>query len=141
MQIVSKLFPLWVVLSLLLPAAIGWGVRGTLTGALSGLLWGGAVRIFFLHHITFCVNSLCHFFGSRGYETKDHSRNLSWLAPFTFGEAWHNNHHAFPSSARHGLGKAELDPSAALIGLMERLGLAWDVVRISPERLASKAIG
>jgi stearoyl-CoA desaturase (delta-9 desaturase) len=106
-----------------------------------GLLWGGAVRIFFLHHITFCVNSLCHFFGSRDFKTKDESRNLAWLAPFTFGEAWHNNHHAFPTSARHGLGRAELDPSAALIGLMERVGLAWDVVRIAPERLASKAVG
>jgi fatty-acid desaturase len=97
------------------------------------------VRIFFLHHITFCINSLCHFFGTRNFATKDESRNLAWLAPFTFGEAWHNNHHAFPTSARHGLGPGELDPSAALIGLMERLGLVWDVVRIGPERLASKA--
>jgi stearoyl-CoA desaturase (delta-9 desaturase) len=105
-----------------------------------GLLWGGAVRIFFLHHITFCINSLCHFFGTRAFATADESRNLAWLAPFTFGEAWHNNHHAFPTSARHGLGRAELDPSAALISLMERVGLVWDVVRIGPERLASKAM-
>jgi stearoyl-CoA desaturase (delta-9 desaturase) len=137
---VDRTFVLWAVLGLAIPFGLGVALTGTLVGGLLGLLWGGAVRIFFLHHITFCVNSLCHFFGRRDYETKDHSRNLSWLAPFTFGEAWHNNHHAFPTSARHGLGPAELDPSAALIGLMERTGLAWDVVRISPERLASKAV-
>ncbi len=74
------------------------------------------------------------------YETGDESRNVAWLAPFTFGEAWHNNHHAFPTSARHGLGRAEFDPSAALITLMEKTGLAWDVVRITPERMASKAV-
>ena len=105
-----------------------------------GLLWGGAVRIFFLHHITFSVNSLCHFFGRHGYATNDHSRNLAWLAPFTFGDAWHNNHHAFPASARHGLGRAEFDPSAVLIRLMELAGLASDVVRIGPERFAARAI-
>jgi stearoyl-CoA desaturase (delta-9 desaturase) len=99
------------------------------------------VRIFVLHHITFCINSLCHFFGSRDFVTGDESRNLALLAPFTFGEAWHNNHHAFPTSARHGLGRGQLDPSAALISLMERVGLAWDVVRISPERIASKTAG
>ena len=138
---VDRTFALWAVVGLALPFGLGVALTGTLAGGLMGLLWGGAVRIFLLHHITFCVNSLCHFFGSRDYETGDHSRNLAWLAPFTFGEAWHNNHHAFPTSARHGLGRAELDPSAALIALMERLGLAWDVVRISPERLASKAVG
>jgi stearoyl-CoA desaturase (delta-9 desaturase) len=115
-------------------------LTGSIYGGLMGLLWGGAVRIFFLHHITFCINSLCHFFGTRSFATADESRNLAWLAPFTFGEAWHNNHHAFPTSARHGLGRAELDPSAALIALMERVGLVWDVVRIDPARIASKAV-
>jgi len=138
---VDRTFVLWAVVGLVLPFGLGVALTGTLAGGLMGLLWGGAVRIFVLHHITFCVNSLCHFFGSRDFDTRDHSRNLAWLAPFTFGEAWHNNHHAFPTSARHGLGQAELDPSAALIALMERVGLAWDVVRISPERLASKAVG
>jgi stearoyl-CoA desaturase (delta-9 desaturase) len=103
-----------------------------------GLLWGGAVRIFFLHHITFCINSLCHFFGTRNFATKDESRNLAWLAPFTFGEAWHNNHHAFPTSARHGLRWWQLDPSAWVIAVLQRLGLAWDVVRVSSEREAAK---
>ena len=104
-----------------------------------GLLWGGAVRILALHHITFCINSLCHFFGTRNFATADESRNLAWLAPFTFGEAWHNNHHAFPTSARHGLRRSEFDPSALLIAAMERVGLVWDVVRIDPARIAAKA--
>ncbi len=137
---VDRTFVLWAVLGLVLPFGLGVALTGSVLGGLIGLLWGGAVRIFFLHHITFCVNSLCHFFGRRDFITEDESRNLAWLAPFTFGEAWHNNHHAFPTSARHGLGRLELDPSAALISLMERAGLVWDVVRIGPERLASKAI-
>jgi stearoyl-CoA desaturase (delta-9 desaturase) len=138
-RFVDRTFVLWAVLGLAIPFGLGYLLTGTLVGGLLGLLWGGAVRIFVLHHITFCVNSLCHFFGSRDYETGDESRNVAWLAPFTFGEAWHNNHHAFPTSARHGLGRAELDPSAALITLMEKTGLAWDVVKITPERMASKA--
>jgi len=138
-RFVDRTFVLWAVLGLAIPFGLGVALTGTVLGGLLGLLWGGAVRIFALHHITFCVNSLCHFFGQRAFATGDESRNLAWLAPFTFGEAWHNNHHAFPTSARHGLGRAELDPSAGVISLMERLGLAWDVVRISPERIAAKA--
>ena len=90
--------------------------------------------LFFLHHATFSINSLCHFFGRRQFATGDESRNLVWLALPTLGEAWHNNHHAFPTSARHGLRWWQLDPSAWLIAALERLGLVWDVVRISPER-------
>jgi stearoyl-CoA desaturase (Delta-9 desaturase) len=140
-RFVDRTFVLWAVVGLVLPFGLGIALAGTVFGGLMGLLWGGAVRIFFLHHITFCVNSLCHFFGRRNFTTNDHSRNLAWLAPFTFGEAWHNNHHAFPTSARHGLGRAQVDPSAAVIRLMELAGLAWDVVRIRPERLATKTIG
>jgi stearoyl-CoA desaturase (delta-9 desaturase) len=96
------------------------------------------VRIFLLHHATFSINSLCHFFGRQPYDTGDHSRNLAWLAIPTMGEAWHNNHHAFPTSARHGLGRRQVDPAAGIIGLLERFGLAWDVVRVSPERLTQR---
>ena len=139
-RFVDRTFILWVVVGLALPFGLGVALTGSIFGGLMGLLWGGAVRILALHHITFCVNSLCHFFGTRNFATADESRNLAWLAPFTFGEAWHNNHHAFPTSARHGLGRAEFDPSALLIALMERLGLAWDVVRIDPGRIAAKAV-
>src|SRR5262249_5902492 len=119
--------------------ALGWLVGGTLFTAVTGLLWGGLIRVFVLHHFTYSINSLCHVFGARDYETTDQSRNLALIALPTFGEAWHHNHHAFPTSAVHGLGRFQLDVSALVIGALERVGLAWDVVRISPERLASKA--
>jgi len=98
------------------------------------------VRIFVLHHVTYSINSLCHFFGRRRFSTEDHSRNLLWLAPLSFGEAWHNNHHAFPTSAIHGLGSKEIDVSGIVISGLERAGLVWDVQRISDDRQAAKAI-
>ncbi len=101
------------------------------------------MRIFFLHHITWSINSVCHFFGRRRFDVEDRSTNVAWLALPSLGEAWHHNHHAFPRSASHGLGKREVDISAAFIAGMEKLGLAWNVVRITGERqqqkLASKA--
>src|SRR3954452_1255476 len=139
MRFIDRTFVLWVALGLILPFFLGWAIGGTLTTALTGMLWGGAVRIFFLHHLTFSINSLCHVFGRRAFETGDESRNLAWLAPFTFGEAWHNNHHAFPTSAVHGLGRFQFDPSAILIRMLEKLGLVWNVVRVAPERQAAKA--
>ena len=113
---------------------------GTLLGGLEGALWGGAVRIFFLHHVTFSINSVCHFFGRRSFATDDESRNVFWLAPFSFGESWHNNHHAFPRSAFHGLRWTQLDPGGLVIRGLEKVGLAWNVVRIPPERQAQKAL-
>jgi stearoyl-CoA desaturase (delta-9 desaturase) len=136
---VDRTFLLWAVLGLLIPFALGWLVGGTLLAAATGLLWGGLVRVFVIHHVTYSINSLCHVFGRRDFETKDMSRNLALIAIPTLGEAWHNSHHAFPTSAVHGLGRWQLDLSAMVIGALERTGLAWDVVRISPERLASKA--
>jgi len=104
------------------------------------MLWGGAVRVLVLHHATYSINSLCHFFGRKRFDTGDESRNLAWLAIPTFGEAWHNNHHAFPTSAAHGMSRFEraLDPSANVIWVLERLGLAWDVVKVSPERRSAR---
>ena len=140
LRFISATFPLWVVVGLAIPFALGFALTGSIIGGLTGLLWGGAVRIFLIHHMTFSINSLCHFFGRRTFATGDESRNLAWLAPITMGEAWHNNHHAFPTSARHGLGRWQLDPGAWLIAALERSRLAWDVVRISPERqLARRA--
>jgi stearoyl-CoA desaturase (delta-9 desaturase) len=140
MRFISRTFVLWVAVGLAIPFGLGVAFTGSVVGGLTAMLWGGAVRIFLLHHATFSINSLCHFFGRRRYVTGDESRNLAWLAIPTFGEAWHNNHHAFPTSARHGLGRGQVDPSARLIWLLEKAGLAWDVVRISPERMQSKAL-
>ncbi len=141
-RFVDRTFLLWVALGLAVPFGLGVAIGGNIGAGLTGLLWGGAVRIFLLHHVTYSINSLCHFFGRQRFETGDESRNLAWLAPLSFGEAWHNNHHAFPTSARHGLRRWEraLDPSAMVIGGLERLGLVWDVVRISPERQATKRV-
>ena len=108
-------------------------------GALTGLLWGGFVRVFFLHHVTWSINSVCHFLGRRPFEVDDHSGNVAWLALPSFGEAYHHNHHAFPRSAAHGMqGRRQIDLSAGLIWTLEKLGLVWNVVRISPERQAQK---
>ncbi len=135
---VDRTFVLWVVLGLAAAFGLGVALTGTIRGGLVALLWGGAARIFFMHHATFSINSLCHFFGRHDYDTGDESRNLAWLAIPTWGEAWHNNHHAFPTSYRHGLKRWQIDPSAAIIRTMEMAGLAWDVVRVDPDRRARK---
>jgi stearoyl-CoA desaturase (delta-9 desaturase) len=137
---VDKTFVLWSLVGLAIPFGLGVLIGGTLSAGLEAMLWGGAVRILVLHHVTYSINSLCHFFGRRRFVTGDYSRNLGWLAPLSFGEAWHNNHHAFPTSAFHGIGRRELDISGLLIRGLERVGLVWDVQRISGERLAAKAI-
>jgi stearoyl-CoA desaturase (delta-9 desaturase) len=138
LRIVDRLFILWVTASLALPFALGWVLGGSLEHALTALLWGGAVRILVLHHVTFSINSLCHFFGRRRFATDDRSRNLAWLALPSMGEAWHNNHHAFPTSAMHGLRPWEIDVSALVIRAMEATGFAWSVQRIPRERQDSR---
>jgi stearoyl-CoA desaturase (delta-9 desaturase) len=135
---ISRTFVVWVLAGLAVPFLLGWAIGGTVAEGLTGLLWGGAVRMLVLHHATYSINSLCHFFGKRTFDTNDESRNLGWLSFFTFGEAWHNSHHAFPTSARHGLKRWQFDPSAWVIWGLEKTGLAWDVVRIAPERQAAK---
>jgi stearoyl-CoA desaturase (delta-9 desaturase) len=137
---VDRTFIVWAVLGFLAAFGLGYAIGGDLAAGLTGLLWGGAVRVFFLHHVTYSINSLCHMFGRQPFDTKDESRNLAWLALPTMGEAWHNNHHAFPTSAVHGLGRWQPDPSALVIRTLEKLGLVWDVVRIPPERQAAKAL-
>lgn len=127
---VSNTFLLWVVLSLLIPFAIGgW----------SGLLWGGLIRICLTHHVTWSVNSICHTFGKRPFETTDQSRNEWIIGLLALGEGWHNNHHAFPRSAFHGLRWWQFDLSGYIIWTLERCGLVKDVYRISPEQLARRA--
>lgn len=140
MRTISRQFVPLILLGLALPAAAGYLASGTLAGAATGLLWGGLVRVFFVHHVTWSVNSVCHFLGSRRFDTDDHSTNVFWLALPSLGESWHHNHHAFPRSAVHGLKRWELDPSALIIATMEKVGLANNVVRISPERQAERAV-
>jgi stearoyl-CoA desaturase (delta-9 desaturase) len=137
---VDRTFLLWALGGLGAAFGLGWLIGGTFTAALTGLLWGGAVRMLVVHHVTYSINSLCHFFGRRRFDTDDESRNLAWLSLLSFGEAWHNNHHAFPTSAAHGLRWWELDVSSLVIRGLERLGLAWDVVRIDPARQERKLL-
>ncbi len=139
MRRINRHFVPLVFLTLALPALAGFLLSGSWVGALTGLLWGGLVRIFFVHHITWSVNSVCHFLGSRRFDTEDRSTNVFWLAIPSLGESWHHNHHAFPRSAVHGLRRWEPDPSGMIISAMERVGLARNVVRISPERQAERA--
>jgi stearoyl-CoA desaturase (delta-9 desaturase) len=135
---VDRHFFVWALGGLAAAFGLGFAIGGSLYAGLTGLLWGGGVRMLVVHHVTFSINSLCHFFGRRRFDTDDHSRNLFWLALPTFGESWHNNHHAFPTSATHGMRRWELDPSALVIRALERVGLVWDVVRIDPARQEQK---
>jgi stearoyl-CoA desaturase (Delta-9 desaturase) len=137
---VDRTFFVWVVAGIAATFGLGVAIGGSVEAGLTGMLWGGAVRMFVLHHVTYSINSLCHMFGRRSYETGDRSMNLAWLALPSFGEAWHNNHHAFPTSARHGLGRWQLDPSAMVIRALELTGLAWDVVRVSPGQRSRKQL-
>jgi stearoyl-CoA desaturase (Delta-9 desaturase) len=136
---IDRTFVLWALVGLAVPFGLGVAIGGSVAAGLTALLWGGAVRVFVVHHLTYSVNSLCHMFGRRPFDTQDESRNLAWLALPTLGEAWHNNHHAFPTSAVHGLGRWQIDVSGLLISGLEKLGLAWDVVRPTPTRQAAKA--
>jgi stearoyl-CoA desaturase (delta-9 desaturase) len=138
MRRIDRAFPLLALAGVAIPFGVGYAVDGTLAGALTAAVWGGMVRIFMLHHVTWSINSVCHFFGRRRFDVDDHSTNVFWLAPFSFGESWHHNHHAFPRSAMHGLRWWEVDPTAYLIRAMKRTGLAWNVVEITPERQAQK---
>jgi stearoyl-CoA desaturase (delta-9 desaturase) len=138
MKRISKLFPLNAVGGLALAFVLGLAVTGDVSGGLTALLWGGLVRIFFLHHVTWSINSVCHFFGRRRFAVDDHSTNVFWLAVPSLGESWHHNHHAFPRSARHGLRWWEIDVTGLVILAMKRLGLARDVVTVSPEKQAER---
>jgi stearoyl-CoA desaturase (Delta-9 desaturase) len=142
LRVIDKLFFLWITLSFAIPFALGWIFGGGLGAALTALLWGGFVRVFLLHHVTWSINSICHFFGRKRFDIEDESRNVIWLAPLSMGEAWHHNHHAFPTSAFHGLRWWErmIDPTGIVIWLLEKLGVVWNVVRISPERQLAKAL-
>lgn len=140
MRFISRHFLEFVALGLLLPGAVDLALTGAPIGFARGVLWGGLVRFFIGNHLTYAINSVGHYFGRRRFRTPDESRNVWWLSLFSFGESWHNNHHAFPRSFTHGMSWYEIDLSAMIIGAMERVGLAWDVVRIDDEVMEKKAI-
>ena len=124
---VNQLYYFWMVLSLLIPTILGGTIVGNWSGALSGFLWGGCVRLLLTYHVTNSINSITHLYGRRPFDTREHSTNNSWLAIPTAGEAWHNNHHAFPNSAIFGLKWWQIDLGGWVIRILELLGLTWDV--------------
>ena len=134
LRITSNLFVVWVALSLLIPAALGGLLSWSWSGVLTGMIWGGLVRIFLVHHVTWSVNSACHIWGRKFFPSNDESRDNLIFGVLALGEGWHNTHHAFPSSARHGLRWWQIDISYYVIRALEWTGLAWDV------RLPTKAL-
>ncbi len=138
MRKLNRYFPWLALASLAIPFGLGVAIGGEIVAGLTALLWGGLVRIFFVHHITWSINSICHYHGARRFDTDDESTNVWWLSLASLGEAWHHNHHAFPRSAFHGLRWWELDPSGLIIRAMGAVGLAWNVVAIAPERQAQR---
>lgn len=137
--VVSTLFPVWAVASLALPFGIGWLWSGTFGGAITAFVWAGVVRMALLHHVTWSINSVCHMVGTRPFATDDQSRNVRFLSLVSLGESWHNLHHAYPASARHGVGRGELDSSAGLIRLFEKAGWATNVRWPTAPQLAALA--
>jgi stearoyl-CoA desaturase (delta-9 desaturase) len=134
----SRWFGLWAVLGQLIPAAIGLAVTHTWMGALMAWIWGGLLRVFFVHHVTWSVNSVCHLWGSRPFDSHDQSRNNLVMGILAMGEGWHNTHHAFPASARHGLSWWEFDATYWFIRLLAALGLASDIKLPPPARIEAK---
>ncbi|MAE64555.1 MAG: acyl-CoA desaturase [Phycisphaeraceae bacterium] len=137
-RVVSALFPLWLVVGLVLPAVIGGVITLSWSGALLGFIWGGMVRIFLVHHVTWSVNSVCHMIGSRPFQTRDNSRNNLVFGVLALGEGWHNNHHAFPTSARHGLRWWQLDLSYLFIRALAMMNLAWNVRRPGADHINAR---
>jgi stearoyl-CoA desaturase (delta-9 desaturase) len=123
----TKLFPLFAGLSFAIPFGIGWAITGTFTGALTALLWAGLVRMAVFHHVTWSINSICHMFGTKPFDTKDQSTNFAPLALLSLGESWHSYHHADPASARHGVLPHQIDVSARMIRWFEQAGWATRV--------------
>jgi stearoyl-CoA desaturase (delta-9 desaturase) len=139
LRVIDRLFPLWVVTSLLLPALLGGLITVSWWGALTAFLWAGLARISFQHHVTWSVNSICHMIGERPFASRDRSANFWPLAILSMGESWHNSHHADPTSARHGVQRGQIDISARVIWAFEKLGWAWQVRWPTAKRLAAMA--
>ncbi|MBW8794779.1 MAG: fatty acid desaturase [Streptomyces sp.] len=140
LRLVGRLFGPLTVVSLLAPALVGGLVTGTWAGALTGFFWAGVMRMALLHHVTWSVNSVCHVAGRRPFASRDKATNFWPLALLSFGESWHNSHHADPTGARHGVLSGQIDPSARLIRIFEKLGWAYDVRWPSPDRLGARLL-
>ena len=138
---VSRSFTWLTAVSLLAPALIGGLWSWSWVGAVTAFFWASLVRVAFLHHVTWSINSICHTFGKEEFEVRDKSRNVNWLAILSFGESWHNLHHADPTCARHGVLKGQIDIAARLIWVAEKLGWAYDVRWPDETRLTSKQTG
>lgn len=136
--IIDRLFVPCSIITFALPFGLGYAITGRFTGGLALLLWAGVLRVGLLHHVSWTTNSLCHMFGRRPFETEDASRNLAPLAILSMGEAWHNAHHAFPALARHGVDRHQLDTSAMIIRMFERLGWVSRVRWPDPVRLDAR---
>ncbi len=136
----SKLYYVWVILGIALPGAIGGLVGGSLTAALTATLLAGVIRLFVSQQGTFLINSVCHMWGTRPYRSKDRSRNNFWFVPVSLGGAWHNNHHAFPYTANNQLRWWQVDPGYWVIWSLERVGLVWDVKRVTPRAERKKRL-
>lgn len=136
----NRLFPVWTAVSLLLPALLGGLFTLSWWGAATAFFWAGLVRVSALHHITWCVNSICHMIGARPFRSRDKAANFWPLAILSFGESWHNSHHADPTCARHGVLRGQLDISARIIWAFEKLGWAWKVRWPNDKRLERIAV-
>jgi stearoyl-CoA desaturase (Delta-9 desaturase) len=137
---ISRAFPHLTVATFVLPALIGFAISGSFGGALMAFLWGSLVRVFLLHHVTWSINSICHFYGREAYRAKDESKNVWALSPLSFGESWHNNHHAFPWSARLGIGRYQVDFGWYLIRTLSAAHLVHDVKVPTAEQLAKRRL-
>jgi stearoyl-CoA desaturase (delta-9 desaturase) len=138
LRMVSRLFPLWVILGLVIPAVLGGVITQSWVGAFTGFIWGGLVRVFLVHHVTWSVNSACHLWGLQPYHSDDESRNNILFGILGLGEGWHNTHHAFPTSARHGLAWWQLDVSYWVIRILALFGLAWNLKQPTKEAEAKE---
>jgi len=137
---IEKVFPLLVLVSFGLPAVLGGLITMSWAGALSAFFWASLVRVGLLHHVTWSINSICHAIGERPFAARDKSANFWPLAILSFGESWHNSHHADPSMARHGVLRGQIDISARLIWFFEKLGWVWDVKWPTAERIAARRV-
>jgi stearoyl-CoA desaturase (delta-9 desaturase) len=127
LRVAAAVWPVWIIVGMIIPALVGGLVSLSWAGVCTGLIWGGLVRIFLVHHVTWSVNSACHLWGTRPFASNDESRNNVIFGILALGEGWHNAHHAFPTSARHGLRWWQIDMSYYLIRAMGCVAIAWSV--------------